>query len=142
MSTAAYRRDFEQVHNLLMNDFTGCAEFSAILMAFVHFYYNNIPREMIEKYQDEENHFRKLDLTARKLEKTVICGRRSSQVTPGNYTHNILLRAVTALEFILKSEDQNVVSQLNGISSLLSTAKYSVNEGVPIRVVLIIVYIL
>ena len=118
-----------------MNDFTGHAGCSSILMAFVHFYYNNVPRQIIDKYQDEENHFKKLDLTARKLEKSVNYKRKTA-VSPGDFTHNILVRAVTALEFILKSEDQNLVSQLNGISSLLSTAKFTVKELSQIKILL------
>ena len=133
LSTAAYRRDFEKVKNLLMSNYTGHAECSAILMAFVHFYYNNIPREMIDKYQDEENHFKKLDLTARKLEKSVNYERRSTHVSAGDFTHNILLRAVTALEIILRNEDQNLVSQLHGINSRLSAAKFSVKEWAPLE---------
>ena len=101
------------------------------------FYYNNIPRGMIEKYQDEENHFKKLDLTARKLEKSVNHERRSTQVSAGDFTHNILLRAVTALEFILRSKDQNLVSQLHGINSRLSAAKFSVKEWTPIELCLV-----
>ena len=122
---AIYRNDFDKLRAVLISFESNKGGSLQIMMILVHYYYNNIPRSMMESYTNEEKHFKAMDLSVRKLDKLRGYLKKAGVSKPKEFTYNLLLRGLNALDYCLKcdGDSEGKVQKLEGICDVLIKTK-------------------
>ena len=122
---AIYCNDFDKLRSVIISFESNKGGSLQIMMILVHYYYNNIPRSMLENYTNEEKHFKDMDITVRKLDKLRGYLKKAGVSKSKEFTYNLLLRGLNALNYCLKGDwdSHDKVYKLEGICDVLIKTK-------------------